>query len=252
MSRCGWLGKLIVLFVWSGTVLAEPEAAPATPAKGGVIVVVGGVGGLENLHGSLQMALKWEKLDLEVRAFQWTHGKGHILKDLQDSRHHTHKIAELVEELRALKAEQPDRPLYLVGRSGGSGLALAAADLLEPATLERIILLSPAVSPTFDLRGALRATRHEIVSFNSDLDVVVLGWGTWQFGTVDRLYCSSAGRSGFSKPTDPDAETQELYRRLIQVRWTPAMLLEGHTGGHLGTTLPTFLAREVVPWLKPS
>ena len=42
-----------------------------------------------------------------------------------------------------------------------------------------------------------------------------------------------------------------LYNRLVQVRWMPSMILEGHTGGHLGTAMPTFLNREVVPWLKP-
>jgi hypothetical protein len=28
------------------------------------------------------------------------------------------------------------------------------------------------------------------------------------------------------------------------------MLLDGHPGGHVGSNMPGFLAREVAPWLK--
>jgi hypothetical protein len=124
-------------------------------------------------------------------------------------------------------------------------------ELLPPQTLERIILLSAAVSPSYDLKPALRATRQEIVSFNSELDWFVLGWGTWQFGTADRFYCSSAGKCGFVRPPENDTEGRELYRRLVEIRWTPNMLLRGNNGGHIGSVMPTFLATDVAPWLKP-
>jgi len=238
---------LLIWLLLCGGVGVEPDATPVPPV--GMVVVVGGVGGLERLEVSLELAAKWRACPCEIQVFDWCHGKGRILRDLQDSRHHAHKIAELADRLRALKAAQPDRPLFLLARSGGTGLALAAAELLPPQTLERIILLAPAVAPTFDLRPALRATRREIVSFNSDLDWFVLGWGTWQFGTVDRQYTPSAGLGGFVVPAE--AETREQYQRLVQVRWTPALLRTGHTGGHAGTILPTFLASEVLPWLKP-
>jgi pimeloyl-ACP methyl ester carboxylesterase len=225
---------------------AKPSEAPKP-----IIVVVGGVGGLENLKLSLQWALHLAGLDAEVRNFEWTHGKGHIIKDLQDTRNHADKTDELVHELRRLKADAPDRPLYLVGRSGGTVLALGAAARFPPQSFERIILLSPAISPTFDLSPALRATRRELVAFCSDLDWFVLGWGTQQFGTADRYYSSSAGLKGFVPPPDATPETEELYCRLVQVHWSPSMILHGHTGGHIGPTLPTFLASDVVPWLKP-
>jgi pimeloyl-ACP methyl ester carboxylesterase len=228
------------------------DAASISPtAKSPIIVVVGGVGGLENLKLSLQWSLRLAGLDAEVRNFEWTHGKGHIFKDLQDTRNHADKTEELVRELRRLKAEEPDRSLYLIGRSGGTILALGAAARFPPQSFERIILLSPAVSPTFDLSPALRATRRELVAFCSDLDWFVLGFGTQQFGTADRYYSSSAGLKGFVPPPNATPETEELYRRLVQIHWTPSMILHGHTGGHLGPTLPTFLANDVVPWLKP-
>src|SRR5262249_5495298 len=149
---------------------------------------------------------------------------------------------ELAAEVLKIKAQDPDRPVFLVGKSGGTGLVLAAAEQLPPQTLERIILLSAAVSPSYDLRPALRATRHEIVSFYSPYDQLVLNWGTSQFGTIDRYYGASAGLRGFVIPTDQSPEDRALYDRLVQVKWNPAMILEGHLGSHIGTSMPAFVA----------
>jgi len=241
--------SLIALFASLALAGIAPAQEPA--ATGSIVFLVGGVGGLENLKVATKWAVRSAGIDCEVREFDWTHGKGQILKDLQDTRHHEAKTTELVRLIRDARTAEPARPLFLIGRSGGSVLALTAAGLLPPETLERIILLSPAVSPTFDLAPALRACKQEIVSFYSDLDWIVLGWGTTQFGTADRYYTASAGMTGFSKPTDGDEEKRDLYRRLVQVRWTPSMILRGHPGGHIGTAMPTFLARDVTPWLKP-
>jgi pimeloyl-ACP methyl ester carboxylesterase len=161
-----------------------------------------------------------------------------------------HKANELAGVILDLKSDDAERPIYLVGKSGGAGLALAAAAQLPSDTLERIILLSPAVTPGHDLRPALRATRREIVSFHSPLDRIVLGWGTTQFGTIDRSYGPSAGLSGFRIPADVDAADRALFGRLVQIPWTPRMLLGGNNGSHLGTSMPGFIGKEVAPWLK--
>ncbi len=232
----------------SGQLHAE---SPCLSERSPVVYVIGGVGGLENLEMSMQWAVQHAGVNCEIRGFDWTHGKGHIFKDLQDTQNHAQKTAELAEEIRRECLTEPGRPIILIGRSGGSVLALGVAELLPPRTLERIILLSAAVSPSYDLRPALRATRREIVSFCSEWDWFVLGWGTWQFGTADRLYTSSAGKSGFAHPPESDPEARELYRRLVEVHWTPSMLLRGNNGGHIGTAMPTFLASDVAQWLRP-
>jgi pimeloyl-ACP methyl ester carboxylesterase len=187
----------------------------------------------------------------EVRDFIWTHGWGQMFKDLQDTSHILRRADELAAEVRRVKADDPDRPVYLVGKSGGAGLVLAAAEQLPPATLERIILLSPAVSPSYDLRPALRVCKHEIVAFTCVYDKFILGWGTSQFGTVDRVYGPSAGMCGFVVPTDVTDEDRALYDRLVQIPWHSSMILEGNPGMHFGTSMPGFVAKEVAPWLKP-
>jgi hypothetical protein len=213
--------------------------------------VVGGVGGWDVVGMACQKMLPQVGVQHEVRDFVWTHGWGQMFKDLQDTSHILRKAGELAAEVRRVKADDPDRPVYLVGKSGGAGLVLAAAEQLPPATLERIILLSPAVSPSYDLRPALRVCKREIVAFNCVYDKLILGWGTSQFGTVDRVYGPSAGMCGFVVPTDLTDEDHALYERLVQIPWHSSMILEGNPGTHLGTSMPGFAAKEVAPWLKP-
>jgi hypothetical protein len=244
------------------TALGLALAASATPpprgafqadgqSKPGIVIVVCGIGGLDFVALSSQWALPRAGVRHEIREFRWTHGKGRLLRDLQDTQHCLRKADELAAEVHKIKAQDPERPVYLVGKSGGTGLVLAAAEQLPPQTLERIILLAPAVAPTYDLRPALRATKYEIVSFYSPYDQLVLNWGTRQFGTIDRYYGASAGLHGFTIPPDFSSSDSALYDRLVQVKWNPAMILEGHFGIHIGTSMPAFVAKEVAPWLKP-
>jgi pimeloyl-ACP methyl ester carboxylesterase len=230
--------------------LSTPLSADE-PERTGVVFVVGGISGIDPLQWYGPWTLPRAGVRHEVRVFEWTHGKGHPLRDLQDTRHLLAQAERLASEVRALKAAGPARPVYLVGHSGGAAVVLAAAERLPPATLERVVLLSAAVSPTFDLRDALRATRGEIVSFHSKRDCIFLGWFTSQFGTADRVYGPAAGLDGFVLPPDLDEEGRRLYGRLVQVPWRLSSLLRFQDGGHHGTTRPIFLATQVAPWLQP-
>jgi pimeloyl-ACP methyl ester carboxylesterase len=212
---------------------------------------VGGVGGIGLLWEASKWALPHSGVQHEIRFFPWTHGLGKPLRDLQDTRHFLHKADELAQQISRAKASDPEKPIYLIGHSGGAGLVLAAAERQPPATVERVILLSAAVSPKYDLRPALLATKQEIVAFYSPLDQLILNWGTRQFGTIDRSYGPSAGLKGFVIPAGLNRNDQLLYRRLVQLPWDPKMILEGNAGGHSGTSMPGFLSKEVTPWLKP-
>jgi hypothetical protein len=231
---------------------AAPAQAPELSALAprGVVIVVGGVGGYDTLPISAQVFLPRAGVSHEIRNFVWTHGVGQLFRDLQDTEHVVRKAAELAELIRQQREREPDRPIYLVAKSGGAGLALLAAAELPGGTLRRLVLLSAAVSPTYDLRPALRATQGEVVSFYSRNDRLILEWGTSTFGTIDRHYGPSAGLTGFVVPANLSPEDQALYSRLVQRAWQPRMILEGHAGTHSGSSAPPFLAAEVAPWLR--
>jgi len=234
---------LLVLPLLVGTVPAAERT--------GLVVVAGGVGGVDPLGLWAKMLLPWTGVPHEIRDFVWTTGFGKLVRDVQDTTNLKARADQLAREVLDYKAEHPDSPVYLVGHSGGTGIVLATAERLPPATLERIVLLSPAVSPGYDLRSALRATRGEIVSFHSTLDRFWLDWGTTRYGTIDRVHSQAAGVNGFVAPAGLDAEGEALYRRLVQIGWKPEMLLEFRGGFHASTVMPAFLARHVAPWLRP-
>jgi hypothetical protein len=258
MIMC-WARRTLALFLIASVLLEQPlwlcAHAPPQPRANeivpGLVIIVEGIGGLDIVGKSAELAFHQAGLPHEVHHFAWTHGTGHWFRDLQDTQHVLKKAEKLAEFIRDYHARYPHRPIYVVGKSAGTGLVLYAVQALAPGTVERVILLSAAVSPTFDLHGALRATRRELVSFYSRNDRMVLGWGTSQFGTVDRYYGNSAGLTGFVVPDRLSQEDRLLYQRLLQVPWSTRMMLrEGTTGTHKSTSMPWFLAAEVVPWLQ--
>lgn len=214
----------------------------------GVVITVPGIGGFDLLNFNAKIVLPHCDVPHKIESFRWNHGLGRLLRDLQDTRHLKKKAKELAKRILKYKKADPRQPIYLIGHSAGTGLVLFTAELLPKNTLERIILLSPAVSAKYDLRPALRATRREIVSYSSKLDGVILGWGTKQFGTVDRVYEQSAGLEGFCV-LDEKVPGAHLYRRLVQIHWKPSML-PFHGGMHHSTYMPLFMHRHLAPWLK--
>jgi pimeloyl-ACP methyl ester carboxylesterase len=233
-------------------------AVPAERARGqteresppGTVIIVEGIGGWNLMGPVARLALRQAGVAHEVREFHWTHGFGSFLKDLQDTRHLLDKAEELAACVQQLREQNPERPIYLVGHSAGTGLAVRAAELALPGTIDRLVLLSSALSPTYDLRPALAATRHGIVAYYSPHDRVFLDWGTRHFGTVDRYYSPSAGLQGFQIPETATDADRELYRRLVQIPWRSRMILECNVGNHNGPCCPGFLMAEVAPWLR--
>ncbi len=246
------LRSLLTVLSLSGVLLSPGASADkaASASKPGVIFTVGGVGGFDLLGGSARSAFSRAGLPHEVRDFVWTHGWGQVFKDLQDHRHLARQAEELAAEIQRIKEADAERPVFVVAKSGGTALVLTAIEQLPAATVERVVLLSAAVSPDYDLRPALRGCKRGIVSFHSRHDRLILGWGTSEFGTADRVYGPSAGLVGFNTPADLDDEDQKLYDRLLQIPWNARMVRDGHVGTHLGTSLPGFLRKQVAPLLK--
>jgi hypothetical protein len=243
----------VLIVVFSNLVEAQSRAQDGNVeahTRPGIVVTVEGIGGLDMLGPHATASLRKAGLPHEVRNFRWSHGTGRFLVDLQDTQHLINKANELAQLLIMLREDAPHRPLFVVAKSAGTGLTLFALEQVPPGTVDRTILISAAVSPSYDLRQALRATRGEVVAFYSRNDQIVLNWGTRHFGTADRYYGPSAGLRGFVPPPELDSEGRSLYRRLVQVSWTPRMILEGNAGNHLGTGQAAFLCAEIVPWLR--
>jgi pimeloyl-ACP methyl ester carboxylesterase len=218
----------------------------------GLVLVLGGVGGLDWCGFNMRRAARVARLSCAVETFRWGHGFGRWFADLTNIAHGGRQADRVADVIRRFRAEHPLEPVFLVGKSGGAGIAAWALERLDPEAVERAVLLSPALSPRYDLTAALCAVRREVVVYWSPLDVVFLGAGTRLFGTIDGVRTRGAGLVGFAVPghDEPDADRRRQYEKLRQVRWRPRMAKLGHLGGHFGSDQPRFLRAYVVPLLR--
>src|SRR5688500_10732605 len=101
MRKHDLLRYVLAIAVLIQTPLAMLTGAPPGAADEdkegptGVVIVIGGVGGLDVLGWSAQRALPRAGLKHQVREFVWTHGWGQLFKDLQDHLHLEGKAEEL-------------------------------------------------------------------------------------------------------------------------------------------------------------
>jgi pimeloyl-ACP methyl ester carboxylesterase len=233
-----------------------PQAGPTSEtneqaARAGLVLVADGVGGFHLLSRALQHVMGQGVGSPEVRTVHWGHGLGRWHSDLTDVVNHRAQAEALAGQVQAFRSLNPGSPVYLVGKSGGTGVVVWALEMLPEASVERVVLLAPALSPGYDLTAALGAVVREVVVFWSPLDVFVLGLGTRLFGTFDGPRVASAGLVGFRRPQGLNELGRARYARLRQVRWTPAMARTGYLGGHVGPDSPPFLRRYVAPLLCP-
>jgi pimeloyl-ACP methyl ester carboxylesterase len=230
--------------LWYG----EPSLV-AEGAETGLVLVADGCGGIELCELGVRQVMGERGGRHRVTPVRWGHGFGRWYKDLSDEANHAAHSRAIVEQVLAWRERSPSKPVFLVGKSGGTWIAVRALEGLPADSVEAAVLLAPAISPDYDLSRALRAVRREMVAFWSPFDLIVLGAGTWLFKTTDRVRSVSAGLVGFRPPASLDDEGLSLYKKLRLVRWRSAMARTGYLGGHVGPDSPAFLRKYVVPLL---
>ena len=214
----------------------------------GVIFTIDGVGGFNIATSAMTLAFRLAGLPHKIEQLYWSHGFGRWLIDLQDKERIEEKAVELAERIKARC--QSGMEVYIVAKSAGCAIALKALSLVPADSVQRVVLLAPAVSPDYTLTPALRAVKQKLFAFWSPNDAFILGLGTTLFGTADGVYRKSAGMVGFETPTGVDSETITSYKKLQQIRWQPSMLMALNFGDHQGSVMVPFLHSHVVPLLK--
>ena len=248
------LGLLVLLGGAAGCATAPAHQVLQPPIPCGcaqaVVFSADGAGNSAELTEALRQGAAEAGLPLDVEMVDWSYGPGRYLADEMDFGHTRAAGMALAARVAAYRQTCSASRIDLIGHSAGSAVVVHAAELLPPGSIERIILLSPALSPTYDLTKALRATKRQIVAFNSRYDPAL--HCTSLFGTADRVYCTSAGVKGFTQPAYLDDAAKHSYERLVQIPWTFQRLLELQRPWHNSPTMPLYLGRQVAPWLKDS
>ncbi len=221
-----------------------PRPTDAQLARGYVLVLPG-VEGSELSVADIIAGLHDGGVDQGIAVGLWGTQPFGTLPNLLNYELNRRRSAQLADRLVQYHRSHPDGAITIIGCSGGCGIAAFIAEAL-PANvrLERIILLSPALSPEYDLKPALARTRHGIISFYNRHDKFILGWGTKTFGTMDRKFTVAAGKVGFK-----DGQGRLLDGSVQQVPWTRAWRTFGHDGGHAGWASADWARHVLAPYL---
>jgi hypothetical protein len=245
---------LLVLLAASGCGVVHHEVRSPGFVSGqcGVVFTADGAGGFHTTSHNLSQTLTDAGLPVGVETVRWSHGYGRIIADLLCRAHQRAAGQALAEQVIAFRCDHPGVAVYLLGHSAGCQIVLSAAETLPPASVERVILLAPAVSADYDLRPTLRAACRGVDVFHSDHDYFFLGVAVAVAGTTDgRFGHSAAGRTGFH--VDPKTpEDVVLYSRLRQHPWDCCVAWTGNHGGHYSVYRPEYLRAYVLPLLTPT
>lgn len=212
-----------------------------------VVIVVDGAGGTAVTSNSLDRVVREERLPLAVVAYDWSHGWGRFISDQVNDDHLDRQGEELARYIQKVRCDRPNLPVHLLVYSAGSGVAVRVGQHLPPDTLDKVVLLAPAVSYQADLRPLLRASRRGVDVYTSVRDRFYLGVGTGIVGPTGGGPSPAAGRYGFD-PVVCGPDDAALYRaRLRHFPWGPEYCWTGNVGQHGGGHEPVFLATFVVP-----
>ncbi len=210
-----------------------------------LVYVVDGAGDYRGCSTALTKAMFAEGNPVELSTVAWSHGYRKLLLDQVDVVHARRQGIKLADTIREQKARESGRRIVVVAHSAGAAVALAAAEQLSADTIDRLVLLAPSVSKSYDLRPAVAACREGIDVYCSTRDRWALGIAMRLVGTTDDRHSrKAAGRLGFEVPC-----AVELSEQVRQHFWSPENKADGHDGGHYGAYSETYVRRYILPLL---
>ena len=229
------------LSVFAGSGCAYfPNASTPAELDRGLTVVLPGVEGASWWNSNVAQGLRDGGVQTAIEVEDWTTGNALLFPlHLRHNSRNRKQAERLAAKIVAYQDEHPQRPVNLVGISGGGGMALLTLEALPPGRkVTNVVLLSPAISPRYDVQAALDRTERTITNVYSPYDVFVLGAGTALFGTIDGHHTASAGMVGFDLPEDLPPED---LSRLRQLKYEWRMAGTGNLGGHMGSSTRPFI-----------
>jgi len=230
-------------------VSGESNVAFVTPDRmaGGLIVILPGIEGESEYNHDIRRGLVLAGINQAMPIYNWGRpvpGLGMILNqmDFVGNRLAGVRIAKLIENYQD---EHPGRPVFLVGHSGGGGVAVFAAEgLSEGRQVDGLVLLSASIWAGYDLTKALGRCRSGIVNFYNPEDVGLLAIGTTVTSNVDGMRGPSAGLNGFdTAKAGAPRDKLAAYAKLYQVT------VSGGGDTHTAVTKPGYVSTCVAPWV---
>ncbi|MDY6914198.1 MAG: hypothetical protein SVT52_07075 [Planctomycetota bacterium] len=233
---------------FSGCIASQPYVSRERLQRG-LVIVLPGIEGRSGFNEAICRGLNDGGVNWAIELYDWTFVLFGPLYNLRNEQGNREKAEWVADRIVRYQVSYPDRPVILVGQSGGGAIAAWVAEALPGGTgIDGIIMLAVSMSPNYMLDDALAKTRLGIISFYSSRDWFLLGLGTTISGTMDGEHTSSAGRIGFELPSEP--RRAKTYEKLLEVPWFEKMAKTGHAGGHLTSGAGRFVRRYVAPFVR--
>lgn len=215
----------------------------------GYTVVLPGCMGNKALDPNVIKGLTDADIPSAIEMYDWTNGSANLLYNLRGLKRNRREAKKLAERIVDYQDKYPGRPVYLVGYSGGAGMAvMALEELPAERSVSSVVLLAPILAADYDLRVALSRAEWGIHNFYSTYDVPVLMVLSTAFGTMDGRHTIAAGAIGFKTPKDLQGEDRRWYEdTLVQHPYTFDMAADGHWSDHFGWTKSGFIQHWVAP-----
>jgi pimeloyl-ACP methyl ester carboxylesterase len=215
----------------------------------GLVLVFPGIEGRSFLNLSILNGLIAGHVKSAVEVVDWTTGyKAMVLYHLRGWKRNVAVADKLAARIVEYQDQYPGRPVWIVGHSGGGGMAMLTASALpEGHTLTGIVLLATASAPGLDVQQVLSRVDRSVWSYYSWLDAFFLIAGTSVAGTFEGRHGPAAGAIRFR---GAQADAASAAGRLIQVPWSWRMLRQFHPGGHFGCVHSVFISEEIAPLIR--
>ncbi len=216
----------------------------------GLVVSLDGVGGYNWGTRWLRQGLDDGGVEAAICIYDWSKGPGGMfVGDLMDRSRNRAVAQDLAGTVATYVAAMPERPVTLIGHSGGAAVVVWALEAMpERCRVDRVILLAPALAPDYDLSPALARVAKRMHVMYSPADVGLMAAGTTVFGTMEGKHSVSAGLVGFEMPEAPTDRAQ--YTKVRQMKWTLDLAMKSwHLGGHMGWTTTRFARDFLAPIL---
>ena len=248
MSSKARLGTLVILLATALWAIAGCTSNQAflTPERlsRGMIVILPGIEGESPLNHSIRRGLEKGGVQCAIPIYSWgipIPVAGMILNQTNSigNRMAGVRVAQMITQYQD---SHPGAPVYIIGHSGGGGVAVFAAEAMPPGrNINGLVLLSASISSNYNLNKALSNTQGGLVNFYNKSDAAILGIGTALLGNVDGGHGASAGLTGFDN---------NGYNKLFQVPMSSVS--KGFGDPHSASTRPEFIANHVANWVLSS
>ena len=210
-----------------------------------------GGGGITNWGHNVKRGLEMAGYEGTFDMFPWETGMGVIVDQDSSVKYKRGKARQLAKQINSHMSQHPNDPVYLMGLSAGTAVAIfALEELPESKKVESVVLLSGSLSSAYDLTKALHRVRGDVYVTTSQTDAILTGVVPVT-GSADRKFVGDRviGVHGCRMPSGASPDTRRLYSKIQLMAWNPSWKRDGEYGGHTDSTNPKFVAHHIAPLL---